>query len=205
MLVLVAFERSGVVREAFRERGHEAWSCDLQETLRPGQHIVGDALDAIASQPWDLVIAHPPCTYLCSSGLHWNKRRPERANQTEEALRMVQLVWDLAPGKLCIENPVGCITTRLPHLGSPQYIQPYQFGDDASKRTGLWLRDLPELKAPPELRVKGRVVVWNGKAVERWANQCDSGQNALGPSEERANARSETYPGIARAMAEQWG
>jgi hypothetical protein len=147
------------------------------------------------------MIAHPPCTYLSVSGLHWNKRDPERAQKTEEALDFVRLLLDAPIPKIALENPVSCISSRI--RKPDQIIQPYEFGDDASKKTCLWLQNLPKLV--PTERVQGRMVEHNGKLVERWANQTDSGQNKLGPSEDRAKIRSTTYAGIARAMAEQWG
>jgi hypothetical protein len=157
---------------------------------------------------WDLVIVHPPCTYLTGSGLHWNKRRPERAALTEEAIRFTEKAWAhrRTVGAMALENPVGCLSTRS-SLGKPtQIIQPYQFGDDASKRTCLWLENLPPLSIDPLKRVPGRLVTLpSGAVVERWANQTDSGQNRLPPSEDRWKKRSETYPGIANAMAEDWG
>jgi hypothetical protein len=159
-------------------------------------HIQGDVTELL-DDGWDLMVAFPPCTYLCSSGLHWNKRRPERAAKTEDALRFVQALMDAPIPRIAIENPVGCISTRI--RKASQYIQPYQFGDDASKKTGLWLKGLPLLV--PTRRVEPRIV--NGK--KRWGNQTDSGQNNLGPSEDRWKIRSETYSGIADAMATQWG
>jgi hypothetical protein len=146
---------------------------------------------------WDLMIAHPPCTYLSSSGMHWTTRGLRDPKLTENALQFVLSLMDAPIHRICIENPVGVISTRIKKQS--QYIQPYDFGDDASKKTGLWLKNLPPListkKVPP------RIV--NGK--KRWANQCDSGQNKLAPSKERWKERSATYPGIAAAMAAQWG
>ena len=197
MRVLVACEYSGKVREAFRSMGHDAWSCDLLPADDGSEfHIQGDVTELL-DDGWDLMVAFPPCTYLCSSGLHWNKRRPERAAKTEEALRFVQALMDAPIPRIAIENPVGCISTRI--RKASQYIQPYQFGDDASKKTGLWLKGLPLLV--PTRNVEPRIV--NGK--KRWGNQTDSGQNRLGPSEDRWKIRSETYSGIADAMATQWG
>lgn len=204
--VLVGCEASAVVRDAFRKLGHDAWSCDLRPCEgNPTWHFQMDIFECLHRRPdWDLFIAHPDCTFLTCSGLHWNKRRPERAVLTEKAL---QFVWDLwqesAHIPTCFENPQGCINTRLPEMPRPQYIQPHQFGSDASKKTGLWLRGLPPLM--PTKRVPGRIVQWNGKEVERWANQTDSGQNRLGPSDDRWALRAETYPGVAEAMALQWG
>lgn len=196
MKILVACEFSGVVRDAFIRGGHDAWSCDLLPTEQGAPHIQGD-VSKILGWGWDLMIAHPPCTYLCSSGLHWNKRRPERAQLTEEAIRFVQLLLDAPIKMIALENPIGCISSRIRQ--PDQIIQPYMFGDDASKSTCLWLKGLPQLQ-PTDL-VAPRLV--NGK--RRWANQTDSGQNNLGPSEDRWRERSRTYDGIANAMAAQWG
>lgn len=217
MRVLVACEFSGIVREAFRSRGHDAWSCDLLPAEDGSEfHIQGDVspfLRAVIRYPttcpftpdgmhdlycqWDLMIAHPPCTYLCSSGLHWNKRRPERERETQSALQFVRQLMGAQISKIAIENPIGRIGTAI--RKADQVIQPYQFGHDASKRTGLWLKNLPPLR--PTSFVEPRMV--NGKP--RWANQTDSGQNKLGPSETRWAERAKTYEGIAAAMATQWG
>jgi hypothetical protein len=176
--------------------GHDAISCDILPTEVPGPHITGDMLQALYDEQWDMVIAHPPCTYLSSSGLHWNKRQPERALKTEAALVFIQQIWDAPVERLCIENPVGCISTRL-DLPKPQYIQPYEFGEDASKKTGLWTRGLVPLVGTSY--VEPRVV--DGK--NRWANQSDAGQSRLGGGS--GHERSVTYFGIAYAMATQWG
>lgn len=194
MRVLVGCEFSGVVREAFRSRGHDAWSCDLIECEHGSQfHIIGDVLDLLY-EDWDLGIFHPPCTYLCSSGLHWNKRRPERAAKTGEALNFVLQLMGAPIGCIAIENPIGCISTRI--RKPDQTIQPWQFGHPESKATCLWLKNLPLLR-PTSILPK--------PDSGRWANQTASGQNNLGPSENRWKERSRTYAGIASAMAEQWG
>jgi len=198
--VLVACEYSGVVRDAFARMGHEAVSCDLLQTESEGQHYKGDVRD-ILRDGWDLMIAHPPCTYLTSAGLHWNKRQPSRQAETEKALAFVYLLLDAPINLIALENPVGCISTRI--RKPDQTIQPHDFGEDASKATCLWLKGLPPLM--PTSRKTGRYVVQGTKFVERWANQTDSGQNRLPPSASRWKDRSRTYPGIARAMAEQWG
>lgn len=196
MRVLVACEYSGRVREAFRARGFDAVSCDFLPTEQPGPHYEGDVRE-ILGEGWDLMIAHPPCTYLASSGLHWNNKVPGRAEKTEEALEFVRTLLNAPIRHIALENPVGCIGTRI--RKASQSIQPWQFGDDASKQTCLWLRNLPKLT--PTQIVEGRLV--NGK--RRWANQTDSGQNKLGPSDDRWKERSYTYQGIANAMASQWG
>lgn len=196
MRVLIACEFSGTVRDAFRRAGHDAWSCDLLESTAPGYHYTGDALTAAYLHEWDLMIAHPPCKFLSSSGLHWNGRGRGHEG-TEAALQFVRDLMAAPIPRICIENPQGCIGTRI--RPASQYIQPYQFGADASKKTGLWLKNLPPLR--PTQFVEPRMV--DGKP--RWANQTDSGQNRLGPSETRWAERSLTYPGIAEAMAAQWG
>ena len=196
MRVLVACEYSGAVRDAFRARGHDAMSCDLLPTDVPGPHYQGDVFDVIGDG-WDLMIAHPPCTYLSSSGLHWNGRVEGRAAKTEDALAFVRALLDAPISRIAVENPVGCIGTRI--RKADQTIQPHQFGDDASKATCLWLKGLPLLT--PTAHVPGRDV--NGRL--RWANQTDSGQNRLAPSADRWKLRSATFPGIAAAMADQWG
>jgi hypothetical protein len=196
MRVLVACEYSGTVRDAFLRAGHEALSCDLLPTDVPGPHYQGDVRDLLADG-WDLMIAHPPCTYLCSSGLHWNKRVLGRQALTDEALDFVRLLLAAPVPRIALENPIGCISTQIRR--PDQTIQPWQFGHDASKATCLWLQGLPPLM-PTDI-VAPRIV--NGK--RRWANQTDSGQNRLPPSADRWKIRSETYAGIAAAMAAQWG
>tara|TARA_R110000868_G_scaffold116082_2_gene309452 strand:- start:926 stop:1555 length:630 start_codon:yes stop_codon:yes gene_type:complete len=195
MRVLVACEYSGTVRDAFLRRGHDAMSCDLLPTDAPGPHYHGDVRDVLGDG-WDLLIAHPPCQYLCSSGLHWNHKRPGRAAQTEQALDFVRLLMGTSIPRWAIENSVGCIGTRI--RPADQTIQPWQFGHDASKATCLWLHNLPLLV--PTAEFPPRIV--NGK--RRWSNQTDGGQNKLPPSDDRWKIRSTTYQGIADAMAAQW-
>jgi len=193
MKVLVACEYSGKVRDAFIKRGHDAMSCDLLPTDSPGPHYQGDVMD-ILNDGWDLMIAHPPCTYLAVSGLHWNKRVPGRAEKTEEALSFVKALMDAPIHKIAIENPVSCISSRI--RKPDQIVQPWWFGHDASKKTCFWLKNLPALVETNRLP---------GDDKTRRANQTASGQNKLGPSADRWKIRSETYQGIADAMAEQWG
>jgi hypothetical protein len=188
----VACEFSGAVRDAFAARGHDAWSCDLLPTETPGQHIQGDVI-GVLGDGWDLMVAHPPCTYLSVSGLHWNKRRPGRAEMTEDALAFVRRLMDAPIPCIAIENPVGCISTRIRR--PDQVIHPWQFGHDASKATCLWLKGLPLLVPTNELP--------GGRRARR-SNQTSSGQNRLAPSPDRWKLRSLTYPGIAKAMSEQW-
>lgn len=219
MRVLIGCESSGNTRNAFRAAGHDAWSCDLlpADDVSP-YHYQQDVFEVIGLG-WDLAIFHPPCTYLCSSGLHWNKRVEGRAQQTEEALDFVRKLMDCDIPAWAIENPIGCISTRI--RKPDQTIQPWQFGHDASKATCLWLKGLPLLKpteiiAPryvccgsvlPEGVGKYGCPNCNGDKVARprWGNQTDSGQNKLPPSADRWKLRSETYPGVSAAFANQWG
>lgn len=193
MRVLIACEFSGRVRDAFRALGHDAVSCDLLPTEAPGPHYTGDVRDILADG-WDLMIAHPECTYLCSSGLHWNRRRPERQALTEGALDFVRLLMAAPIPRIAIENPVGCISSRI--RKPEQTIQPYQFGHPESKATCLWLKGLTPLV---------HTNVLSKPASGRWDNQTPSGQNKLGPSADRWKLRAVTYEGIANAMAAQWG
>lgn len=209
MKVLVACECSGTVRDAFIAAGHDAMSCDLKPTESPGPHYQGDVRD-IMHEYFDLLIAHPDCTYLTISAAWAFKDGPyhqklkqgtltgaARRAARDEAIAFVKLLWSLPIARICIENPTGFLSTMWQKPS--QIVQPYMFGDDASKGTCLWLKGLPLLQSTK--RIAGRIV--NGK--ERWANQTDSGQNKLSPSDSRAAERAVTYRGIAAAMADQWG
>lgn len=198
MRVLVACEFSGVVRDAFIKKGHDAWSCDLLPSLNGGNHLQCDVRYALNAH-WDLMIAHPPCTYLTVSGLHWNKKIEGRAEKTEEALKFVEMLLNVDIPKICLENPIGIISTRI--RKPDQIIQPYDFGHPESKNTCLWLKNLSLLK--PTNILTPQYFQKNGKP--RWANQTPTGQNKLGPSKDRWKLRSITYQGIGEAMANQWG
>lgn len=201
MNVLVACEFSGVVRDAFRKHGHSAWSCDLLPCDHDQHlHICGDAIQAVLDgrptdgAPWDLMIAHPPCTYLCSSGMHWTRRGLRDQKLTEDAVEFVTALLSASIERIALENPVGILSTRIRQ--PDQIIQPWQFGHPESKATCLWLKNLPRLSPTNVLTVP---------ASGRWNNQTPSGQNKLGPSADRWAKRAVTYAGIAEAMAEQWG
>lgn len=184
MNVLVACEFSGRVRDAFRAAGHNAWSCDLIPSESPdGGHILGDVREVL-NAGWDMMIAHPPCTYLAVSGARWFSN-PIRQQKQKEALDLVRLLMAAPIERIAIENPVGVISSQI--RKPDQYVQPWQFGDGETKKTGLWLKNLPLLE--PDNIVEGRrpVVHHEPPGPDRWKN------------------RSRTYPGIARAMAEQWG
>jgi hypothetical protein len=189
MKVLVACEYSGAVRDAFAALGHDATSCDLLPSDAGGKHYTGDVMDIIGDG-WDLMVAHPPCTYLCVSGNKWflpkyADRFPNRAEQREDALKFVRALMDAPIGKIAIENPISVISSRI--RKPDQVIQPWMFGHGETKATCLWLKGLPKL-TPTDV-VDGR--------VQRLAN--------LPPSAERWKLRSATFAGIAAAMAEQWG
>jgi len=188
MRVLVACEFTGTVRRAFRELGHEAWSCDILPAEDGGPHIQGDVRQVLGDG-WDLMVAHPPCTHLAVSGArHFHRKQVEQA----EALEFVQTLMDAPIPRIALENPVSVISSRI--RKPDQIIQPYQFGHPESKKTCLWLKGLNPLQPTAVMQMRGR-----------WENQTPSGQNKLGPSPDRWKIRSKTYPGIAHAMATQWG
>jgi hypothetical protein len=194
MRVLVACEFSGTVRRAFRDKGDDAWSCDLLPADDGGPHFQGNILDVLEHETdWDMMIAFPPCTHLAVSGAKWFK---DKKVEQEASLEFVRTLLAAPIPRIALENPVGIISTRI--RKPDQIIQPYEFGHDASKRTCLWLKGLPLLR--PTQIVAPRLI--NGKKI--WGNQTPSGQNKLGPSPDRWKLRSITYEGIARAMAKQW-
>jgi hypothetical protein len=196
MRVLVACEFSGVVRDAFRARGHDAMSCDLLPTEVDGPHYQGDVRDVLADG-WDLMIAHPPCTHLAVSGAAWFAAKRADGRQ-QEAVDFFMLLANAPIARSAIENPVGIMSTvwRKPD----QIIQPYQYGEAASKKTCLWLRGLPPL-LPTCIVDKGEQVHFkSGRSMPKW--YADAFRL---PPAERARLRSRTFEGIARAMAEQWG
>ena len=195
MKILIACESSGTVRDAFIRAGHEAMSCDMLPTEKPGPHYHGDVREVLYNG-WDLLIGHPPCTYLSVSGMHWTTRGLRDPKLTEDALAFAKLLMDAPIARIAIENPVSIISSRI--RKPDQIIQPYEFGHDASKKTCLWLKNLPLLR--PTQYVEPRGV----DDKRRRANQTDSGQNKLAPSADRWKLRSKTYKGIADAMAKQW-
>lgn len=182
MKVLVACEFSGRVREAFRAKGHDAWSCDLIESEDASPfHIQGDCLE-ILDNDWDLMIAHPPCTHLAVSGARWFKNK---LTEQAEALDFVYTLMTASIPKICIENPISIISSKIRKPN--QIIQPWQFGHGETKATCLWLKGLPKLV--PTNIVEGR----------------EAKVHLMSPGPNRWKERSRTYQGIANAMAEQWG
>ena len=229
MRVFIGMECSGTIRRAFEARGHEAWSCDLKPAEDGSKrHIQGDVFESLKTfgRP-DLAILYPVCTYLTSSGYHWCYRDPKdfpntlcgeaRLNAVQQGQADFMRCTEVQADRVAIENPIG-IMSKL-YRQPDQIIHPNQFGEDASKRTCLWLFNLPPLF--PVSIVSPRWVCCGLTLEEgrntcplckgrnrprpRWGNQTNSGQNKLGPSEQRATDRARTYPGIADAMAAQWG
>jgi hypothetical protein len=192
MRVLIACEYSGTVRDAYIKQGHDAMSCDLLPTDSVGPHYQGNVFDVI-NDGWDLMIAHPPCTYLSVSGMHWTTRGLRDPQLTEDALEFVRQLLNAPINKIAIENPVSVISSRI--RKPDQIVQPWWFGDDASKKTCLWLKNLPHLTPTNMLP---------GDSKTRRANQTETGQNKLPPSKDRWKIRSKTYQGIADAMSQQW-
>ena len=179
--VLIACEFSGIVREAFAAHGHDAWSCDLLPSEQPGQHYQRDVRELLG-KPWDLMIAFPPCTYLCNSGARWWK---DRQREQQEALAFVRLLLDAPMPRVCVENPEGRISTAI--RKPDQYIHPWEYGHGEEKKTGLWLKNLPLLQ-PTQLMAERVQRVWR-----------------MGQTRHRSQDRSRTYPRIAAAMSQQWG
>jgi site-specific DNA-cytosine methylase len=192
MKVLVACEYSGIVREAFALKGHNAWSCDLLPTDKPSdKHIQGDVLEII-NDKWDLIIAHPPCTHLSVSGAaRWAEKVADGRQQA--AIKFVEDIWNADCPFIAVENPVGALSTRSKLGKASQYIQPYEFGHAEQKKTGLWLKGLPKL-IPTDV-----VDVSNLPDNKRQR------LHYLPPSKDRWKIRSTTFQGIANAMANQWG
>ena len=183
MRVLVACEFTGTVRDAFAAKGHQAYSCDLIDSESPGFHLKGDVLRHIwDGYEWDMMIAFPPCTHLCSSGARWFKDKKE---EQEEALNFVRKLMAAPIPQIAIENPIGVISTKISK--PTQIIQPWQFGHGETKATCLWLKNLPKLK--PTNIVEGR----------------EARIHKMPPGPNRGMDRSRTYNGIAQAMAQQWG
>lgn len=212
MKILIACEESGVVRTAFERAGFDAWSCDLLPSRIPSKkHLQGDVREILDGN-WAAIIAHPPCTFLTVTANKWMKpefrsRFPDRPKQREDAVTFFMLFVDCDCEKVAIENPVGIMSTR--YRVPDQYIQPYQFGHAETKKTGLWLRGLPPLKPtkivePVFWTAAGKKYSpshYGSKASLRSRNRLDY----LKPGAERSKFRSETYKGIAQAMADQWG
>jgi site-specific DNA-cytosine methylase len=190
MRVLIACEFSGIVREAFKARGHDAWSCDLLPTEIPGKHIEGDAIDAANSGPWDLMVAHPPCTYLTRAGARWWKGRE---SEQDAAVEFVRKLMAAPIPMICIENPPGALTKRI--RPPDQYIHPWEHGHPERKMTGLWLSGLPLLIPTRDVSAEMAALPVKDRNRVHYA----------APGPDRWKERSRTLPGIAVSMADQWG
>jgi hypothetical protein len=204
--VLVACEFSGIVRDAFARRGHDAWSCDLLPTESPGNHIQGDVIE-ILDDGWDLMIAHPPCTYLSYAATHW-WNEDGRLWKRLDALSFFAKLWTAKIDKICIENPMGCASPTIAKY--TQIVQPYYWGDAESKRTCLWLKNLPQLTHSKTDTLFEECSHTRPKICGYFKNGKKKGMPIYGTqyckfSEDRGKIRSRFFPGIANAMAEQWG
>jgi hypothetical protein len=192
MKVLIACEFSGTVRDAFTKRGHDAISCDLLPSERPGPHYQGDVMDII-NDGFDLMIAHPPCTYLCVPGAHYLHTRPGRWKQMLGAREFFYMLIEAHIERIAIENPLPHKYAELQKYN--QIIQPWQFGHELSKRTCLWLKGLPKLTPTDVMDFHG----------ERYKRKDGSSSNAKWYAKASQKERSRTFQGIADAMADQWG
>ncbi len=207
MKILIACEESQTITKAFRKKGHNAYSCDLQAESggHPEWHIQGDALEEAYSGTYDLMIAHPPCTYLAVSGARWmyNKdgsRNEERWKNQLDALEFVQKLMDAPIDKIAVENPVSVISSQI--RKPDQIIQPYHFGDEATKTTCLWLKGLPLLTHTNVVGKGEKVTFKSGKSHPKW--YADALSKAKTKAE-RQKLRSKTFTGIANAIVDQWG
>jgi len=216
MRVLIACEESQSICKEFRALGHEAFSCDILPCSggHPEWHIQGDVLEQL-DKGWDLMIAHPPCTYLAVSGAKWyyhpedkdlpfierrpHPRFPDRRKHQQEGLDFVRALMDAPIPRIAVENPISVISSKI--RKPDQIIQPWMFGDEATKSTCLWLKNLPKLK-PTKIVGKGEMVTYgSGKRMQKW--YVDALTNSK-TSEERRTLRSKTFPGMSKAIAEQW-
>ena len=198
MRVLVACEYSATVRDAFRAQGHDAWSCDLLPTDGdPYWHIQGDALAIAYGHDWDLMIAHPPCTYMTNSGVTWLHKDPTRWEKLDEGAAFFKALWDAPIQRIAIENPVmhKYAKERIGGMQQTQTIQPYQFGHMEQKATCLWLKGLMPLRPTTDLKAETKALPDNERQRLHY----------LPPSADRWKQRSTTFKGIAAAMADQWG
>lgn len=200
MNVLVACECSGVVRDAFMAKGHNAWSCDLQPADDGGLfHFTGCAIDALKAEKWDLIIAHPPCTYFANSGLHYLKTKPGRKKQLEDAFIFLQEIWNSDCSRIAIENPTGWLNTNWKK--PTQIIQPYMFGHKELKTTCLWLKGLDPLVESNNVGKPEPI----GYVIRKTGRNAGKKYNYYWRQGKNAKQRSKTFQGIADAMADQWG
>lgn len=198
MRVLVGCECSGRVRRSFRDIGHDAWSCDILPSEDNSQfHIQGDVLEVL-NDGWDLMIAHPPCTYLCTAGYHYSTHNLERMTLSDKAEEFFMTLWNAPIGKIAIENPIGVMLTRF--RKPDQIIEPFMFGHAERKRTCLWLKGLPILLPITNITVNPRKTI-----IRKSGALAGHPYNYYWRQQKTAQERSRTFQGIATAMANQWG
>jgi len=200
--ILVACEESQIVTEEFRKRGYEAFSCDLEPSSGnlPQYHIQDDVKKVLFNENWAMLIAHPPCTYLAVAGNKWflpkyKDRFPDREERREEAVEFFMMFINSGINLIAVENPVGIMSTR--YRKPDQYVHPYHFGDPYSKKTGWWLINLPKL-VPTNIVDEGEKITYaSGRTMPKWYAEM--------PAKDRSKRRSKTFPGMAAAIADQWG
>ena len=196
MKILVGCEYSGIIRDAFISAGHDAVSCDLIQSESPGPHIIGDVLEVVQKDHWDLIIIHPPCTALSLSGNGTYAKGKPGYTKRLEAIKWTTHLWEVCKShadRVCLENPLGVLHTQG-HLPKPQYVQPYQFGHKEKKKTGLYLHNLPQLVETNNVE----------EDMLKLSKQEINKNYLLSPQPDRAKIRSKTYTGIAQAMVNQW-
>jgi hypothetical protein len=215
MKVLIGCECSGIIRDAFTALGHDAYSCDLKPTERPGKHLQCDIFEALEDY-WDLFIGHPVCKFMANSGAQWfyhpedralpgRLRRPhplypERFEELRKAIEFFKRMWNARVGKIALENPKPLFELVAEVGKQSQIIQPWQFGDSFQKGTYLWLKGLPRLKSTKIVDKGEFLITSGGKKIPKWYSDAKSSNK-----ENTSTERSRTFPGIANAMAEQWG
>jgi hypothetical protein len=198
MKILIACEYSGTVRDAFRKKGHDAWSCDILPTdADPKWHIQADVIDLAYNGDWDIMIAHPPCTYLTNAGVTWLHKDPARWDKLDDGAAFFKKLLDAPIEKIAAENPImhKYAKERIGGVRQSQTIQPYQFGHFEQKATCLWLKGLPLLRPTSDLKAATKALPDNQRQRLHY----------LPPGPDRWKIRSKTYQGIADAMAAQWG
>lgn len=213
--VLVGLECSGIIRDAFEAKGHDAWSCDLKPSERPGNHIQADIF-TVLYEGWDLFIGHPVCKFLALSGSQWywhpedkglpkalrrpHPLYPDRRKAQQDGIDFFKKLWQANIPKICLENPKPLHSLVAQVANYTQIIQPWQFGDSFQKETCLWLKNLPRLK-PTNIVDKGEFIITRGgKKLPKWYSDAKTSNKEKTQSE-----RSRTFPGIAKAMADSWG
>ena len=209
MRILIGCEESQIVCKAFRERGHEAYSCDIQPPSggHPEWHIQEDCLKVIYREHWDMLIAFPPCTYFANAGLHYLKTKPERKEQLQQMFDLTLKIWNAPAQFIAIENPIGWLNTNW--MKPTQIIQPYYFGEPELKTTCLWLKNLPALEYSHQDDLFAKKTATerpepNGYCIRKSGKNASKKYNYYWRQGKSAKQRSKTFEGIAKQMAKQW-